>query len=71
MTHNPINSVRAHQGHALQFAECDDITFYTEGGWWCAMGWKNGRCVIHVHASSMIDRDKAIGKISKNSNKIV
>jgi hypothetical protein len=36
--------------HIKALAECDDASTYTECGWFCVLGHRDGRRVVHAHA---------------------
>lgn len=41
--------------HIEILAGCDEVRDYEECGWFCILGYKDGRRVVHVHANRRDD----------------
>lgn len=35
--------------HIQLLKECDDVRTYTECGWFCVLGYKDGKRIVHAH----------------------
>lgn len=53
LTTNNDSTKRLEQGDIRKLADCDTVMGYSECGWYCLLGHKDGRRVVHAHAESL------------------
>jgi hypothetical protein len=47
--------------------ECDDIKTYRECGWFCVLGYKGEKRLVHAHCNSEEDYEIAMGMLRKSN----
>jgi len=54
---NNDSTRQARHGDREILAQCDDVSYYKECGWYCLTGWQGKKRVLHLHFNSAEDRD--------------
>jgi hypothetical protein len=44
--------------HIEMLKQCDDVTTYTECGWFCVLGYKGDKRIVHVHFNNQAEYDE-------------
>lgn len=68
ITYNNDPSEKFTAAHArLLRTECDDVKTYMECGWFCVLGYKGSKRLVHAHCNSQQDYEVAVGLLRRAS----